>query len=241
MTIYLPSLTDDYHDFPPIASALEQPNGLLAIGGDLQPQRIIAAYQRGIFPWYGEGDPILWWSPNPRCILKPSNIKVSRSLKKVRRHKGFAVSFDQAFVQVIGACRASTPSRPSTWINPQMQHAYTQLFHQGYAHSVEVWQDQQLQGGLYGLSLGRIFFGESMFSRTSDASKIALVALCERLVRANYLLIDCQVANPHLLSLGATLIDRTAFQDYLLRGITQSEQTATGFELTITELMKQND
>lgn len=219
MSIYLPSLTADYDDFPPISAALLEPNGLLAMGGDLQPQRILAAYRRGIFPWYGDGDPILWWSPQPRCVLKPQDIKRSRSLQKTLRHKGFTISFDQAFTQVIGACRASTPNRPSTWINPQMQQAYTQLFQLGYAHSVEVWQDQQLQGGLYGLSLGRIFFGESMFSRARDASKIALVALCEALVQANYLLIDCQVANPHLLSMGATLMDRCEFENYLRVGV----------------------
>ncbi len=219
MAIYLPSLNNDCRDFPPLEEALDQPNGLLAMGGDLQPQRILQAYCRGIFPWYGEHDPILWWSPNPRCVLMPNNIKISRSLKQTLRLKGFSVSFDQAFSQVISACRASTPERPSTWINEHMQQAYTQLFTMGYAHSVEVWQNQQLQGGLYGLSIGRIFFGESMFSHIRDASKIALVSLCTELVKANYLLIDCQVANPHLLSMGATLMNRKEFQNYLRRGI----------------------
>jgi leucyl/phenylalanyl-tRNA--protein transferase len=219
MPIYLPSLTADFSDFPAVESALLQPNGLLAMGGDLNPERILQAYRRGIFPWYGEGDPILWWSPNPRCVLLPDEVKVSRSLKQTLKHKGFSVSFDQAFTQVISACRASTPQRPSTWINTHMQQAYTQLFAMGYAHSVEVWQDNQLQGGLYGLQIDKIFFGESMFSRAADASKIALVSLCAELLQQQCLLIDCQVENPHLLSMGAKLMAREEFLRVLEMGL----------------------
>lgn len=211
----------DAHDttfvFPDVQLALEEPDGLLAIGGDLNPQRLIAAYRQGIFPWYNEGQPILWWAPNPRTVLFPEKIKISRSLRKTLRNRAFTVSFDQAFDDVIEACSGPRPgdNNPGTWITQEMKQAYRQLHKQGYAHSVECWHENQLVGGLYGVAIGRVFFGESMFTRRSDASKVAFVTLAQQLARWGFGVIDCQIHSQHLESLGAENIPRTEFSTLL--------------------------
>jgi len=197
--------------FPPVDRALREPDGLLAAGGDLSPARLIAAYRRGIFPWYSHGQPILWWCPDPRAVLFPGEFRTSRSLAKNMRNKGFETRFDTTFRDVIHAC-GSTAIRPGgTWLSPEMQDAYALLHAQGYAHCVETWQNGRLVGGLYGVAVGRVFFGESMFSLERDASKIALGRLCAELVARGYHMIDCQMATPHLMSLGAQLIPRAQF------------------------------
>lgn len=197
--------------FPPIESALEEPNGLLAAGGELNPEKILEAYQQCIFPWYSDGQPILWWSPNPRCIIYPENVYCSSSLRKHIRKTKPRVTFDEDFQSVIRNC-ARLGSEQGTWITEEMEDTYTQLHRMGHAHSVEVWQDAKLIGGLYGLAIGKVFFGESMFSHRTNASKVAFVFLCRQLQKWGYQLIDCQVENPHLLSLGAQCIDRENFQ-----------------------------
>ncbi len=196
--------------FPPPELARE--DGLLAVGGDLSVPRLLLAYQMGIFPWYSPGEPILWWSPDPRMVLFPDQLKVSRSLAKTLRHAGLGVTFDTAFAQVIQAC-ALTPraGQSGTWISAAMQQAYRQLHELGYAHSVETWHAGKLVGGLYGVALGRAFFGESMFSHRSDASKIALVHLCRFLMQHDFGIIDCQMETKHLASLGARPIPRDDF------------------------------
>ncbi|HUQ27709.1 MAG TPA: leucyl/phenylalanyl-tRNA--protein transferase [Usitatibacter sp.] len=197
--------------FPPVEKALQSPNGLLCAGADLSPARIVDAYSRGIFPWFSEGDPILWWSPDPRMVLFPDELKVSRSLRKTLTHGTFETRFDTAFEEVIGQCAAPRHGQAGTWIVPEMAEAYTALHKQGVAHSVESWREGELVGGLYGISLGRVFFGESMFSREADASKVALVRLVERLRAKGADLIDCQQATAHLASLGAREIRRAEF------------------------------
>ena len=201
--------------FPPVQLALEEPNGLLAVGGDLTPERIIAAYRQSIFPWYSEGQPILWWSPNPRAVLFPEQMKVSRSLRKTLRKHLFDVTLDRDFKGVIQACAEPRSYEKETWISPEMQSAYLNLHRLGYAHSVEAWQNGQLVGGLYGIALGQIFFGESMFSRVSNASKVAFTYLTRQLQQWGYKIIDCQVSSDHLQSLGAIDIDRSEFLSYL--------------------------
>ncbi|MCS3902764.1 leucyl/phenylalanyl-tRNA--protein transferase [Methylohalomonas lacus] len=198
-------------DFPPVERALADPDGLLAIGGDLSPARILGAYRRGIFPWYSEGQPILWWSPDPRCVIVPSQLKVRRSLRKAMRNRDFRVTCDRAFADVIQACAAPRDGVRDTWITREVNQAYQRLHDMGYGHSVECWQNGRLVGGLYGLAIGHIFFGESMFSRVSDASKTALVWLCEHLNEAGFALIDCQVDSGHLQRLGAELMPRHEF------------------------------
>ena len=199
-------------DFPHPDYALTEPDGLLAVGGDLSPARIINAYINGIFPWYSEGEPILWWSPNPRAVLFPEKLHISRSLKKLIRQGHFRTTLDYAFEQVIELC-ACTPraNQDGTWITSDMKRAYLQLHKMGIAHSAECWQEEKLVGGLYGLAIGKVFFGESMFSRQSNASKVAFVHLLDELQKANYALIDCQVTTDHLLSLGAEEIPRNQF------------------------------
>jgi leucyl/phenylalanyl-tRNA--protein transferase len=197
--------------FPPVERALREPDGLLAAGGDLKPERLLAAYRRGIFPWYSRGQPILWWSPDPRAVLLPHELKISRSLNKTLRNRGFETRFDTDFVAVIRSCGDQQLRPEGTWISSEMRKAYVELHELGYAHSVETWRDGKLVGGLYGVALGGIFFGESMFSRESDASKVALARLCEELKTRNFGVIDCQMATPHLLSLGAKLVSRRAF------------------------------
>jgi leucyl/phenylalanyl-tRNA--protein transferase len=203
--------SDSPEAFPPVEQALKEPDGLLAAGGDLSAERLLAAYRRGIFPWYSRGQPILWWSPDPRAVLIPSELKVSRSLAKTLRNAGFDVRFDTEFAAVIRACGDRRLRPEGTWISREMRAAYTQLYELGHAHSVEVWRADELLGGLYGVALGKVFFGESMFSRERDASKVALKHLCDRLVAKDFALIDCQMATPHLQSLGARLIPRSEF------------------------------
>ncbi len=202
--------------FPPLEQALRSPNGLLAAGGDLSPARLLSAYSQGIFPWFSEDEPIFWWSPDPRMVLFPEQLKISRSLAKTLRNKRFEVRADTAFGEVIRACAtAPRDGQLGTWINSPMIEAYACLHRLGYAHSIETWMDDELAGGLYGVALGRMFFGESMFSRQTDASKIALVHLVERLKRWDYGMIDCQMATRHLASLGAKEISRREFSAQL--------------------------
>jgi leucyl/phenylalanyl-tRNA--protein transferase len=198
--------------FPPVDQALTEPNGLLAGGGDLSPARLLAAYRRGIFPWYSSGEPILWWSPDPRMVLFPDQLKITRSLAKTLRHGDYTVKFDTAFDQVIAACAAAPrPGQSGTWISTEMQLAYRRLHALGYAHSVETWRAGKLVGGLYGIALGRAFFGESMFAHATDASKIALAHLCAYLTRREFGIIDCQMETAHLATLGAAPLSRDDF------------------------------
>ena len=207
-------------DFPPTSEALEYPNGLLAAGGELSPERLLTAYRRGIFPWYEEPQPILWWTPDPRSVLLPSELHVSRSLRKVLRQDRFALAVDTAFARVMAACAAPRRDSRGTWIGRAMLRAYIELHRQGFAHSVEVFDPAgELVGGLYGVAMGGVFFGESMFSRHRDASKVALVALVNIVSRGGFGLIDCQVGNPHLASLGAREIDRLDFEARLAQTI----------------------
>ena len=201
--------------FPDPQYALVEPDGLLAVGGDLSPARLLNAYRQGIFPWYSDGQPILWWSPNPRAVLYPANLRVSRSLRKTLRKQPFRVSIDTAFSAVIEACSESRPGQEGTWITEEMKQAYNELHRIGFAHSVECWVDETLVGGLYGVSLGKVFFGESMFTRRTDASKLAFVHLIEQLKRWNFELVDCQVHTEHLASLGAEDIPRERFLEQL--------------------------
>lgn len=203
---------DEDADFPPVETALTGPNGLLAAGGSLAPERLLAAYRRGIFPWFSPGDPILWWSPSPRMVLMPDELRISRSLRRRLRADTFAVRFDHDFGGVIRHC-AETPraGQDGTWISADMQAAYGRLHELGYAHSVETYSDGKLVGGLYGIALGRMFFGESMFSHVSDASKVALAHLVAVLRRHQFGMIDCQMATPHLASLGARTVSRALF------------------------------
>lgn len=206
---------DNVDAFPPVEQALKDPEGLVAAGGDLSPERLQAAYRRGIFPWYSRGQPILWWSPDPRTVLVPTDLKVSRSLAKSIRNAGLTVRFDTAFAEVIAACGDRQHRAEGTWIVREMRAAYCKLHDLGLAHSVEVWRGSELVGGLYGVALGRVFYGESMFSRVTDASKVALKYLCDELIRREFVLIDCQMATPHLMSLGAKLVPRKNFIDTL--------------------------
>ncbi len=203
--------------FPPVEQAEQEPDGLLAAGGDLSVPRLLSAYRSGIFPWYNEDQPILWWSPDPRTILYPEQLRISRSLRKSIRNCGFSLSINQAFPEVVTSCADPRPKQPDTWISRDMQQAYLELHRQGHAHSIEVWHQSELVGGLYGVSIGRVFFGESMFSRRDDASKIALVFLREKLISWGYQLIDCQVYSEHIISLGAEEIPRSTFCDLLTR------------------------
>ncbi len=207
--------THDPTDFPTVNLALTQPDGLLAVGGDLSEQRLLAAYQKGIFPWYNKDQPILWWSPDPRAVLFPADLRISKSLRKKCHQQIFNVRFDTAFEQVVQACAEPRADQNDTWINEEMYDAYVHLHRAGHAHSVECWQDDDLVGGLYGISIGQIFFGESMFSRVTNASKVAFVYLVKHLEEKNYSLIDCQVSSPHLASLGAGDIKRSVFLTYL--------------------------
>lgn len=198
-------------EFPDPATALDDPDGLLAAGGDLNSQSLISAYRRGIFPWYSQGQPILWWCPGQRSVLTPGAVKVSRSLRKSLRPDRFDVRIDTNFSAVIDACAAPRSNQSDTWITPEMRTAYINLHRSGYAHSVECYAAGDLVGGLYGVAIGTIFFGESMFSRVSDASKVALVSLSNFLQHWGYGLIDCQIHNDHLASMGARLITRRDF------------------------------
>ncbi|MFA7386161.1 MAG: leucyl/phenylalanyl-tRNA--protein transferase [Thiohalobacteraceae bacterium] len=202
---------DPQAPFPPVELALREPDGLLALGGDLAPERLLRAYRRGIFPWYSAGQPILWWSPDPRMVLRPSQLKISRSLGKTLRKKRFEITLDKAFDAVMAGCAEPRADSDGTWITPEMRRAYGQLHAAGYAHSVEAWHENQLVGGLYGVALGRVFFGESMFARVTDASKVAFAHLVRQLARRRFGLIDCQVHTGHLASLGAEPLARAIF------------------------------
>ena len=210
-------LTRNSLDFPPLERALREPDGLLAAGGDLSPERLLAAYRHGCFPWYQDGQPLLWWSPDPRMVLFPEELHVSRSLRKTLRRGDFTITFDQDFAAVIRACAAPRSYADGTWITSAMQQAYLELHRRGIAHSVEAWQNGELVGGLYGLALGQLFFGESMFSRRTNASKVAFVTLAERLRECGFALIDCQMHTAHLASFGAREIPRSEFAEYLAR------------------------
>lgn len=207
--------SDPSQGFPDIELALKDPNGLLAIGGDLTPQRLIRAYQNGIFPWYSADSPIMWWSPNPRMILLPDQFQPSRSLRKILRRGDFTITCDLAFDQVIRACAEPRDEEQGTWITQQMINAYNQLHALGIAHSIEAWNNKQLVGGLYGVSIGQVFFGESMFSRKSNASKAALATFMQSARSWNYQLVDCQVYSDHLASLGAISLPRKRFKRLL--------------------------
>ena len=201
--------------FPPVALALSEPDGLLAVGGCLSTQRIINAYSQGIFPWYSDDDPILWWSPDPRLVLFPDKLHISTSLQKTLRRQDFQISFDTAFAEVIKACAAPRSKETGTWLTHDMQAAYIRLHQEGHAHSVEAWQNNKLVGGLYGIAVGQVFFGESMFHTKTDASKVAFISLIQQLSNWGYKLIDCQVHTEHLVKLGAEEISRTRFSSLL--------------------------
>lgn len=194
--------------FPPVERALSSPNGLLAAGGDLSLERLLDAYRHGIFPWFSEGQPILWWSPDPRMVLWCEELKVSRSLDKSLRNKGFELRIDTSFAAVLAGC---SDREEGTWLGPEMRNAYLALHKDGYAHSFETWRENELVGGLYGVAVGRMFYGESMFSRATDASKVALVHLVRNLQEKGFPLIDCQMHTELLASLGAREIPRRAF------------------------------
>ncbi len=212
----LPWLEAHDYRFPPLDQALDEPNGLIAFGGDLSAKRLLEAYRCGIFPWYDDDQPILWWSPTPRAVLFPERIHISRSLAKRIKRGEYTITIDQAFEQVIQHCSGVFRSgQPGTWINDEMIDAYGELHRQGHAHSVESWYEGKLVGGLYGVAIGKIFFGESMFSLRTDASKVAFVALARQLQQWGFPLVDCQLANPHLSSLGAEEILREEFVSLL--------------------------
>jgi leucyl/phenylalanyl-tRNA---protein transferase len=214
------TVLDDSLYFPPVELALEDPNGLLAIGGDLTPKRLVAAYSHGVFPWFSEDDAyILWWSPDPRAHLPLNNYSIKRSLRKVIKKSQFQLSIDQSFEQVIDQCAAMTETRNETWITHDMREAYIDLHQQGSAHSIEVWDGSELVGGLYGINIGSCFFGESMFTRKTDASKMAFYFLAGWLKQNNGHLLDCQMPNPHLDSLGVLPITRDDYQILLNQGI----------------------
>jgi len=206
---------DPHAPFPPLEVALTEPDGLLALGGDLSVARLLNAYQHGIFPWYSDGQPIMWWSPDPRTVLLPDELKISRSLAKTLRKKPYTITLNNAFADVIEACAAPRNDDEGTWITSEMQQAYCELHHVGHAHSVEAWQGKQLVGGLYGIAIGQVFFGESMFAGANDASKAAFVHLVQHLKQAGFRMIDCQVDSAHLKSLGATQISRALFAEKL--------------------------
>jgi leucyl/phenylalanyl-tRNA--protein transferase len=197
--------------FPPVEQALAEPDGLLCAGGDLEPGRLLAAYRRGIFPWYSQGQPILWWSPDPRTVLRPEALRISRSLARTLRRGRLHCSVDRDFRAVVAACGDPQLRPEGTWITAEMRRAYARLHDQGYAHSIEVWTGESLVGGIYGVALGKVFFGESMFSRVPDASKVAMARLCAELRLRGYRLLDCQIASAHLARLGAGSMPRRDF------------------------------
>ena len=215
MPIYLPELNHDLSYFPAVNTALAEPDGLLAMGGDLNPERLVHAYRQGIFPWFEDDQPILWWSPSQRMVLAPGKMHISRSLRKSMRRQNFTFSINNAFAEVIESCAEPRGYSSDTWITDTMQDAYLQLHEMGFAHSIEVWQEGQLVGGLYGLYIGDIFCGESMFHTVTDASKIAFIALQQHLLSIGCKLIDCQLHNEHLASLGAIEISRETFINQL--------------------------
>ncbi|GBG12747.1 leucyl/phenylalanyl-tRNA--protein transferase [Novimethylophilus kurashikiensis] len=222
---YIPWLEPE-SSFPPLENAMLEPNGLLAAGGDLSPQRLLEAYRRGIFPWYSRGQPILWWSPDPRMVVFPEELKVSKSLAKRLKKGDFEVRTDSAFREVMLACgSAPRDGQHGTWIVPEIVEAYCKLHELGYAHSVETWMDGELVGGLYGVAVGKMFYGESMFHKATDASKIAFVHLVRWLHKQDFGMIDCQMHTPHLESLGGREIPRHEFEEILRRLINYPHST----------------
>ena len=216
--------TDPPDRFPPTERALDDPAGLLAAGGDLSTERLLAAYQRGIFPWYSEGQPVLWWSPDPRAVLWPAEFRLSRSLAKTLRNRGFTLSIDRHFQGVIDGCAAPRARSPGTWLLPEMRAAYLELHRLGHAHSFETWLDGALVGGLYGIRLGNVVFGESMFSLERDASKAAVAHLVDYCRSSGVVVIDCQLPSRHLESLGSRLISRAQFQGLLREHIAMAPE-----------------
>jgi len=212
-------LSDDIFELPEPHLALDDPDGLAAVGGDLKPKRLIHLYQHGFFPWFSDPDPILWWHPAMRCQLNPSLFHCSKSLKKHIRQFSGQIKVNQAFEDVIHHCAQLRQEHEGTWISDEIKNAFIELHHQGYAHSIEVWNNNKLVGGFYGIAMGRFFFGESMFSLEANASKIALFSLCSNALRLNIDLIDCQVESEHLMSLGATLVPRLDFLQQLKSAI----------------------
>jgi leucyl/phenylalanyl-tRNA--protein transferase len=208
--------------FPPVDQALSQPNGLLAAGGGLSIDRLIHAYEHGIFPWFSDGDPVLWWCPDPRMVLPTDAVHVSRSLRRRLRRADYSITFDRAFARVLRECAGPRRDASGTWLVPPMIRAYQRLHDAGLAHSIEVWIDSELAGGLYGVALGRMFFGESMFTRRTDGSKIAIVVLAAQLARWGFPLIDCQMRTAHLATLGAVEIPRRQFVRTVARLVKQS-------------------
>ena len=211
----IPWLGTDPTRFPPIDTALRDPDGLLAVGGDLTAERLLAAYRNGIFPWYESGQPILWWSPDPRAVLLPGNFHLSRRARRRLRQLDLAISFDRCFSDVVQHCAGPRRSGSGTWITAEMARAYTDLHELGHGHSVEIWQGDKLVGGVYGLAIGAVFFGESMFSLVADGSKFALAALAIALGNRDFALIDCQVGSPHLETLGCSYMPRREFLEVL--------------------------
>ncbi|MEX1197127.1 MAG: leucyl/phenylalanyl-tRNA--protein transferase [Pseudohongiellaceae bacterium] len=231
-------LSDHDLRFPPIEQALAEPDGLLAVGGDLEPERLVAAYYEGIFPWYEAGGPILWWSPDPRMVMAPRDVHLSRSLRRHIRRQPFTITMDSAFPEVIRQCAGLREHREGTWITTEMQDAYVRLHELGYAHSVEVFQDGRLSGGLYGISIGPMFFGESMFALRDNASKVAFLALARQLDDWGFKLIDCQMPTSHLATLGARPMARSTFKHWLWKY--REQPTRRGFwrfELDIPRLI----
>ncbi len=213
--------SDEGTPFPDPELALREPDGLLAIGGNLSPQRLIDAYSNGIFPWYSADQPILWWTPDPRLVLFPEDLKISRSLRKTLRKPTYEITFDRAFSAVIDNCARPRPNQDGTWITPEMHRAYCRLFELGHAHSAEAWYEGELVGGLYGIAVGQVFFGESMFAHRTDASKAAFAHLVRQLEKWDFGLIDCQVKSAHLQSLGAVEIPRREFT-HLVKTLTDA-------------------
>ncbi len=211
MVIYLPELSNSSLEFPPVSQALTEPDGLLAMGGDLSPERLLKAYHSGIFPWFSPGDPLLWWSPSQRAIFMPGALKPNRTLRKVLHHSSFEISVNKAFPEVIKACSAPRPSQQGTWIVPDIQQAYIALHQQGHAHSIEVWSEGELVGGCYGVMVGQLFCGESMFNTQPNTAKVALVALQQHLSTFATGYIDCQMMNPFLQQLGAEPLSRRTY------------------------------
>ncbi len=221
------SSEDPPEAFPELGSAFDTPDGLLAAGGDLSERRLLYAYRHGIFPWFDQGQPILWWSPDPRCVMQPDAFHLSRRLSRYLRQSGFEISFNTAFDEVIARCAENRDGQKGTWITSQMADAYSHLHGKGWAHSVEVWSGSVLSGGLYGLAIGKAFFGESMFSSHDNASKAAMLALCQLLKQAGIVVLDCQVESPHLLSLGARLMPRAEFAAMLSTACEPQSQLLT--------------
>ena len=220
--------------FPPIETALTEPDGLLAAGGGLSVPRLVDAYSRGIFPWFNDGDPILWWSPDPRMVLAPRDLHISRSLKRRLRQHDYTVTADTAFEAVLDACAAPRDGSGGTWLIPAMRRAYASLHRAGFAHSVEVWMDGVLAGGIYGVAIGRMFFGESMFSARTNGSKIALVYLAAQLDRWGFPLIDCQLETDHLASMGAAPMPRAAFLRDVARLVQERGLTPPVWSVDVT-------